>query len=369
MTLKVLHTESSPGWGGQENRILNESIGLKKLGVKVYILCQPESMLSKKASQAGLEVFTYPMRKSYDLKAIYFTLKLIKKLGVDVVNTHSGKDSYIAGIAGKLSTKHPLIVRTRHLALPITSTFSYKYLADIVVTVSEYVKNYLISKGISSRKVFAVATGVDIEKFAPDRIKATVKAELGLKEDTPLIGTVAVLRKKKGHHILIQAIPEVLKSFPEAVFIFAGDGPQRKNIEAQILKYGISNNVIMLGHRDDIPNILSSIDVFVLPTEQEALGTSFLEAMAMCKPVIGSDVDGVREVIDDGVNGFLVPSGDAKALARKIIELISDRQKAAKMGIEGRKKVETKYTIERMCKTMFDLYENYLKTKSNYQKS
>ncbi|WP_353685894.1 glycosyltransferase [Thermodesulfovibrio sp. 3462-1] len=105
MFIKILHTESSPGWGGQENRILNESIGLQKLGAKVYILCQPESKLAEKAKEAGIEVFTSPMRKSYDLKAIYNTARLINKLNIDVVNTHSGKDSYIGGFAGKLSKK------------------------------------------------------------------------------------------------------------------------------------------------------------------------------------------------------------------------------------------------------------------------
>lgn len=356
MPLTVLHTESSPGWGGQENRILNESIGLQKLGVKVYILCQPESTLARKAREAGIESFTYPMRKSYDIKAIYYILKLIKKLNIDVINTHSGKDSYIAGFAGKFSFNRPLIVRTRHLALPITSTFSYKYLADIVVTVSEYVKNYLIKKGIDPKKIFAVPTGVNLEKFAPDRVKALLRAELKLKEDVPLIGTVAVLRRKKGHHLLIEAIPKVLKHIPNAVFVFVGEGPQRKNIEDKIRQYGISENVIMLGHRDDIPEILKSIDIFVLPTQQEALGTSFLEAMAMCKPVIGSDVDGVREVVDDGVNGYLVPPENASALAEFIIKLLKDKKRAIQMGIEGRKKVENKYTVEKMCQGMLELY-------------
>lgn len=361
MSLKILHTESSSGWGGQENRILNEAVGLKRLGAEVYILCQPESILSKKAKEAGIEVFTYPMKKSYDVKAIYHTVRLINKLKIDVVNTHSGKDTYIAGFAGKLSKKRPLIVRTRHLALPVTSTFSYKYLADIVVTVSEYVKSYLVSKGIDSGKVFAVPTGIDIEKFNPDRVKASLRQELGFGDNIPLIGTVSVLRKKKGHHILIDAIPEVLKSVPEAVFIFVGEGPQRKNIEDKIKQYGISKSVIMLGHREDVPEILKSIDIFVLPTLQEALGTSFIEAMAMGKPVIGSDVDGVREVIADGVNGYLIQPNDAAALADKIIELLINKGKWIKMGIEGRKIVENKYTIEKMCKGMLEVYTSNLK--------
>lgn len=359
MPIKILHTESSPGWGGQENRILNEALGLEKLGAKVYILCQPESILFKKASEAGVEVFTYPMRKSYDIKAIYYTMRLIKKLQIDVINTHSGKDTYIGGIAGKLSRRNPLIVRTRHLALPITSTFSYKYLSDVVVTVSEYVRNYLISKGIHPQKVFAVSTGIDIEKFNPDKVKVTLREELQLNKEIPLIGTVGVLRKKKGHHILLEAIPRVLKEFPQACFVLVGDGPQRKNIEDKIKELKLYKNVLMLGHRDDVPQILKSIDLFVLPTLQEALGTSFLEAMAMGKPVIGSDVDGVREVIDDGINGYLIPPDKPDILSKKIIELLKNPQKASQMGQAGRKKIQSKYTLEHMCQEMFNLYSKY----------
>ncbi len=359
MSIKILHTESSPGWGGQENRILKEALGVKKLGASVYILCQPESILSKKAKQANIEVFTFPMRKSYDIKAIYYTMKLIKKLDIDIINTHSGKDSYIAGIAGKLSKKHPLIVRTRHLALPITSTFSYKYISDIVVTTSEYVKQYLIHKGIPEKKVFAIPTGIDLSIFNPKEVKGNLKNELGLNNDIPLVGTVAVLRKKKGHHILIEAIPHVLKRIPETVFVFVGDGPQRKNIEEKIKEYKLTKNVILLGHRDDVPQILKSIDLFVLPTLQEALGGAIIEAMAMEKAVIGSDVDGVREVIDDGINGYLVPLEDSVALAERIIELLTNRQKAEDFGIQGRKKVASKYTIEKMCRGMLEIYLKY----------
>lgn len=153
-----------------------------------------------------------------------------------------------------------------------------------------------------------------------------------------MIGTVAVLRKKKGHHLLIDAIPKVLKIIPEAVFIFVGDGPQRKNIEEKIRQYGFSKNVIMLGHRDDIPEILKSIDVIVIPAQQEALGISFIEATAMEKPVIGSDIDGVREVINDGINGYFVPSNQPDLFAAKILEILNNRNIAHKMGQEGRKK-------------------------------
>ncbi len=362
--LTILHTESSEGWGGQENRTLLESKGMKNLGVRVIILCQPDSFLSRRAVAEDIEVRICTMKKSYDIRAIQYILKLIKDENINVINTHSGKDSLLAGIAGRLSTRKPVIVRTRHLALPITSKTTYSVLPHKVVTVSEYVRQYLISEGISPDKVVAIPTGIDTSRFDPEKVDGELKQELGLKPEIPLVGTIAILRKKKGHYILLEAIPLILKKIPDAAFVFAGSGPQKENIVTKIEQLGLSHKVFMLGLRKDIPDILKSIDIFVLPTLQEALGTSFIEAMAMEKPVIGTNVGGVGEVIKDGINGYLVEPNNPHALAEAIIMALQDKEKLSVMGKEGRKIVEQNYTAEKMCKKMYDLYSSLLKDKT-----
>ena len=354
--ITVLHTESSTGWGGQETRTFHESIGMKKLGVKIIVLCQPDSELGKKAKAAGIDVLTCRMKKSYDIFTISRIMKLIKEESVDIVNTHSGRDTLLAGIAGKLSRRKPAIVRTRHLALPITSKFTYNVLAHKIVTVSEYVRNYLISEGISPSKIAAVHTCVDINKFDPEKAKNGLRKELGLDAATPIVGTVSILRRKKGHHILLDAIPEILKEVPEAVFVFAGNGPQEENILNKIKALELEGKVFMLGLRHDIPDILRSIDLFVLPTLQEALGTSFIEAMAMEKPVIGTDVGGVGEVIKDGVNGYMVKASDPSDLAGTIIKVLKADQRGKMMGMQGRRMVLKNFSAEKMCEQMFALY-------------
>jgi glycosyltransferase involved in cell wall biosynthesis len=248
--------------------------------------------------------------------------------------------------------------------MPITSRFTYNFLSDKIVTVSEYVRQYLISEGISSEKITAIPTGIDPEQFSPDKAAAVLREELKLSPDIPLVGTIAILRRKKGHHVLLNAIPLVLEKIPEAVFIFAGDGPQKQNILNRISELGLLNKVVMLGLRKDIPDILKSIDVFVLPTLQEALGTSFLEAMAMGKPVIGTNVGGVGEVIKDGVNGYLVEPDNPVALADAIIKMFRDKEKAGQMGIEGRKIAKQDFSLEKMREGMFALYSSLLGNKN-----
>ncbi len=358
--ITILHTESSTGWGGQENRTLQECIGLKKLGARAIILCQPESVLGKRALAEGVEVRTRAMRKSYDLSAIRYILKLIKTEKIDVISTHSGRDSLLAGIAGRLSGKKPRIVRTRHLALPITSRITYSLLPHKVVTVSEYVRQYLIKEGVSPEKILAVPTGIDLNRFDPEKIVDGLRQELKLGQDIPIVGTIAILRYRKGHHILLDSVPLVAEKIPQAVFVFAGNGPQKENIINKIQSMGISDRIFMLGLRSDIPEILKSIDLFVLPTLQEALGTSFLEAMAMGKPVIGTNVDGVGEVIENGRNGYLVEPNNPSALAETIIKALQDKDGARTMGIEGRKMVRQNYTVEKMYKSMYALYSSLM---------
>ena len=334
--LTILHTESSTGWGGQENRTLQECIGLKKLGARAIILCQSESVLGKKALAEGAEVRTCAMRKSYDLSAIRYILKLIRTEKIDVISTHSGRDSLLAGLAGRLSGKKPRIVRTRHLALPITSRITYSLLPHKVVTVSEYVRQYLIKEGVSPEKVLAVPTGIDLTRFDPEKTVDGLRQELNLGQDVPIVGTIAILRYRKGHHILLDSIPLVAEKIPQAVFVFAGNGPQKENIINKIQSMGISD------------------------TLQEALGTSFLEAMAMGKPVIGTNVDGVGEVIENGRNGYLVEPNNPSALAETIIKALQDKDGAKTMGIEGRKMVRQNYTVEKMYKSMYALYSSLI---------
>lgn len=356
--LTILHTESSLGWGGQENRTLHECLGLKKLGVRVIILCKPCSSLGERARAAGLEVVTHPMRANYDLSALRFIMGLIRKESVDVVSTHSGDDSFLGAIAGRLSRRRPAIVRTRHLALPITSRATYSHFPHMVVTVSEHVRRYLVEdKGLKADRVVAVPTGIDITTFDPDSAPDTLRDELGVGPEVPLVGIVAILRIKKGHRVLLEAVPRVLEEVPEALFVFAGDGPQRSNIERKIRELGLDGSVRLLGLRKDVPAVLKGIDLFVLPTFEEALGTSIVEASAMGKPVVATRVGGVPEVLREGETGLLVEPEDPVGLAEAVVRLLKDRPLMESMGKKGRRLVEKEYTTERMVERMYGLYK------------
>lgn len=357
MSLAVLHTESSLGWGGQENRILNEMLGLRALGHRSVVACQPRAKLGQRAREAGFEVHELRMRNALDLAAVLGLRRLMRGAGIDVVNTHSGRDTQLAGVAARsLGRGRPRIVRTRHLALPITSRFGYATLPDEVVTVSAFVAAYLRSAGVPAGRLSVVPTGVDLGRYQPDPAGGGLRDELGLRPGTPLVGTVAILRFKKGHADLLEAVPAVLASFRDAHFVFAGDGPQRENLERRIAELALQDRVHLLGLRRDVNNVLQSLDLFVLPTHQEALGTAFIEAAALGLPTVGSRVDGVPEVVADGESGLLVPPQDSAALAAAINQLLGDPARRQAMGRVGRQRVETLFSREAMARGMEAVY-------------
>ena len=339
---------------------MRECLGIGKLGARTMVLCPPEAELGRRAESAGIEVFPCPMRKSYDIAAVRTILRVLREEAVDIVNTHSGRDSILAGVAARLSRRRPVVVRTRHLAMPITSRISYAYLPHRVVTVSGYVKEYLVREGVPGERIVVVPTGIETGRFADGAAPANLREELGLPPDVLLVGAVAVLRNKKGLRFLLEAAPSVLARFPRTVFLIVGTGPQEENLRNAIVSMGLSGSVRMLGHREDVPNVLLSLDLFVLPTVQEALGTAFLEAMATGRAVVGCRVGGVPEVVEEGKTGLLVPPEDPAALAEAILTLLADGELRARMGAAGRQSVMARYSVEEMCRRMWEVYRSLL---------
>lgn len=359
--MRILHTESSTGWGGQENRTLNELVTMRQRGHELAVVSRPGARILERATEAGFQTFAVDMRGAVDFPAIFKLRSVIKRFGAEIVNTHSGRDTQLAGMAARsILGRRPRIVRTRHLALPITSKFSYSVLPDHVVTVSKYVENYLVEAGVPRQQITTVATGVDFARYDRSTVAGNLRAELGLAADTLLIGTVAILRAKKGHAEILDAAPSVLQRFPQAHFVFAGDGPQTANLQARIAAEGLSGRVHLLGLRRDVTNVLASLDVFVLPTHQEALGTAFIEAGAMGLPAVATRVDGVPEVIIDGETGLLVPAQDGRALVDPLCRLLADPIYRQGMGANAREFVHRKFAREVMAQGMERLYQHLL---------
>ncbi|TDY16671.1 glycosyltransferase involved in cell wall biosynthesis [Paraburkholderia sp. BL6665CI2N2] len=350
--LRVLHSESSRGWGGQEVRTLKEMIALRALGHDVQLVCPEDATIGIRLKAEGFTVHHARMRGGADVLSMRTIRLLLDRGHFDVLNTHSGHDSLIAGMAGRLAGT-PLIVRTRHLALPITSLATYNWIPHCVVAVSHYVRNYLISAGMQESRVETIYDGI----VKPEPLAhSTLRDELGLDPETVIAGIVAMLRGNKGHQDLIAAVKPLMSDRPHLHLVIAGEGGEFDKLRSIIGGLGLSHRIHLLGFRKDINNVLRGCDLFVLPTHQEALGQAFIEAMAMGLPVIGTHVDGVPELIDSGVNGLLVPPHDIEALRGALTRLIDDAPLRARFGLAGRIKTDSNFTVETMASETVDLY-------------
>jgi glycosyltransferase involved in cell wall biosynthesis len=178
----------------------------------------------------------------------------------------------------------------------------------------------------------------------------------------PLIGAVSVIRSWKGLDYLVKAVPGVLKEMPEARFIVTGDGPHRNTLEKTIKETGVEDKVYLLGHREGIVNILSSIDVLVHPSyANEGVPQTILQAMAMKKPVIATDLPPLKEVVIEGETGILVPVKNPEAIAAGIIRLLRDKELSGRFGENGRKLAVSSYTFNGMLDKLESLYRGTVK--------
>ncbi len=361
--ITVLHTESSLGWGGQERRTLRELVGLSRETFRPLLACQAESRIGEEGRKQGIHVESVKIRGNLDLIAAVRFLWICHRFSVDIVHTHSTADSWSASAAARLSPRRPKIVRTRHLSAAFHNRWIYTFMADRVVTVGGSTRQYMIQeKGIPAKKVLTIPTGVDLTVFDPGRIRENLREELGIPADAPVFGTVSVFRRLKGHQSLLEAAREILGAVPQARLLLAGEGPQEKNIRKKIEELGIGEAVILPGPQNDIPRFLNTLDVFVFPSLQEALGTAVLEALAMKKAVVASRVGGIPEIIEEGRTGLLIDPQKPSAIAEKVIGLLQNPELRRQMGEQGRRMVETHYDNRLMVRRMEELYRELLGT-------
>jgi glycosyltransferase involved in cell wall biosynthesis len=358
---RILHSESSRGWGGQEVRVFAELEWMRAQGHWVALAAHPESKIAARAQEAGM--LFYPLRTHKALLPFEVARLAvwIARHRVDVVNTHSSNDGWLAGLAARLAVR-PILIRSRHIEVDYPNRFwsglAFRHLPDHVITTSQRIADRFVAElGLKRERVSCISTGVDLAKYHPG-VTGTLRQELGLAPETALVGMISVLRSWKGHITLLDAAGRVLEKAKGPVhFVIAGDGPGRVELEGRIADSGWGKNITLLGHRADVPNVLASLDVLVLPSyAHEGIPQIILQAQAMARAVVATKVGGIPEVVEDGVTGLLIPPRDATVLAEKIAMLLADPGLRARFGVTARAKIEEKHSLNAMGERLLRLY-------------
>ena len=306
--LHIVHTESSCGWGGQELRILVESRGMIARGHRVTLLAPVAARIFAEASRYRVPVIALPIEKKR-LGAIGALRDWLRAHRVDVINTHSSTDSWVAALAWA-SLKHaPPIVRTRHISAPvpenIASRWLYRRACSYIVTTGASLRDALVARlRLDPSRVLSIPTGIDTAAFHPptERERRVARAAIGAGDDDYIVGIVATLRSWKGHRYLIEGFADALRSTSDGAankmrLMIVGDGPQRQALEALVDTLELRTHVRFAGNQPNVIAWLHAMDLFVLPSyANEGVPQAILQAMGCGVPVITTDAGAIAEV-------------------------------------------------------------------------
>jgi len=369
--------------GGTRRHIGDLSAGLARRGFDVTLVASAERDPSfrddlARLTGAGVNVVELPMvrevRPLVDARHQAALVGLFRREPFDLIHSHSSKAGALARFAARLARSKARIVHTPHtFAFQFADHFSSRkqqfFLAvervlgrrtDRLVHVSESERRDAAEFGVvRPDRAVVIPNGIDPTAFA-EADGAGVRAELGLAREVPLVGTVGLLNAAKGHGDLIDAAVLVRERIPDCVFVIAGEGELRGELEERIHARGLGDAFRLIGYRNDVPEVVAALDLFVLPSLWEGLPYVVIEAMAAGKAVVATDVNGSRDLVGDGETGLLVPTEDAEKLAAAIVALMGDDERRRVFGAAGLARAAASYSVDAMLDGYQDLYGELL---------
>jgi len=364
----ILQLISTEGYYGAESMLLTLARTLSALGcgsiVGVFRDARSHNgELETRAAQLGLPVQTVPCSGRWDWKTVGRVRELVEAHGVDVLHTH-GYKADVYGCAAAWPNRVALVATCHNWPsrLPIMRAYAaidrvaLRHF-DRVATASGPVTEILCRWKVPAHKLITIPNGVDMEPFRePSRL---LRKELGAGSER-LVGFVGRLVPDKGGALLLSAAQNVLAVYPNAKFVFVGDGPARAEWEALAISLGIASKVVFAGRRDDMPAVYASLDIVVLPSFNEAMPMCLLEALAAARPVVATTVGAIPKVIVPGVTGLLCEPGDANALSMAILRLLRDPELGRTLGNHGRAHVARSFAAEVVGRSYVGLYQEAL---------
>lgn len=365
--MSLFQIDAGKEWrGGQRQSLfLAKELQKKSYSFKFYV--QPGSPLYKRAREADLPVVPLRMRSETDVWAILRLAMGMKRFGCQLVHCHDAHSVAVGSAAASLS-KVPLRVVSRNVDFPLKKNFfsqmKYNKNIDVIIAVSKGIKKVLVDGGIDSSLVKVIPDGIDYSPFEEAASSRYLRKELNFGPDDFLVGIVAHLADHKGHKYLIKATEILKEKAPRIKVIIVGEGPLRMELDTMVKRIHVEDMVFFLGFREDVPQILASLDLFVLSSHLEGMGSSILDAMASRLPVVATRVGGIPEVVVNGETGLLVPPKSPTALAKAILRIYADRKLGKCLGQKGYQVVHQKFSAEAMAAKVIMEYERLARLKN-----
>jgi glycosyltransferase involved in cell wall biosynthesis len=344
--LKILHIDPEKNWGGGETQVLGLLTHLAARGHYNDLLAHPGGVLFARCQSLNIRTRPIVMRNDLDVRCIAGLRRLISEMNYDIVHLHT-KRAHTLALWFPRRHGRPKYVVTRRMDYPEARNWYthilYNRRVDGVVAISQTVANVLIGAGVDKERIQIISSGIDPLVFE------NIDAQTADSDNTTVVGCLAGLEERKGHQFLLEAGALLKADGLKIHYRIAGDGPRRAQLEKDVARLRLSDDVIFLGFITNTTEFLAGIDVLVMPSLYEGLGVAALEAMAAGKPIVATRVGGLAESVLDGLTGLLVPPRDAPALAGAIAKLARSRSLARSLGNRGRERVRQHFSLENMA--------------------
>jgi len=356
--IKVIHLDTEPNWRGGQQQAIYLFEGMLKRGYETLFFCKPESALHKYIRENNLPHKSLALRNEIDILSAHKLAKFAKENKYNIIHCHNSHSLSIALIA-KLFNNSLNIIASRRVFFPISNNIlsKYKYNSKNVkkiVCVSNAVKELMIKTGVDTNKLSVIHSGIDLNKFQYSN-GDSVKSRYNL-DNSIVIGTVAAFTSDKDYPNLIEAAALICERYDNVIFLALGEGTLLENMKLLAQANHLNDKFIFAGHRKDVGDYLKAMDIFVLASKKEGLGTSILDAMSVGLPIIATDTGGIPEAVENDYNGLLVPPKNHKSLAEAILKLTENQQLRANYGNNSLLKVKD-FDIENTIKQNINLYE------------
>ena len=361
--LRIIHTEASPHWGGQEIRIFEEMKWFREQGHELILVAPDNGTLYQRCKDAGFEVISIYFTKPKLLLNIFKMLFIIWSIKPNMIGTHSSTDSWVALIASYI-LRTQIRIRYRHVTTKIKNNIlnrlQYTKLCNTVFTTANCI-NINLKKMFCINRVFCVPTPIAIPEKMPEKelCRNIIRKKLNLPRSSILIGQVSVIRSWKGHEILIQAFEQVVKSRPNIHVLFIGDGPHFNDVKCLINDKKLESNIHMMGYREDIWTIIRSLEIMLLAsTKNEAIPQSLLQAMYAEIPIIASDVGGIPEIIKNKNTGLLVKNNSINEYTLCVSKLLDNQEYSSRLAKNAKIFVSNDFLWEKTGMKMIKAINN-----------
>ncbi|MCX5693993.1 MAG: glycosyltransferase family 4 protein [Candidatus Omnitrophica bacterium] len=353
--MNILFIANHLNVGGITSYLFTLASGLKNKGHEVY-LASSGGELEEKFIQSGIKILKVSLKTKNEVSPkIFFSFwklkKIIRKYNIDLIHSHSRTTQVLGDWLGRVLVK-PHIFTCHGFFKPKLFRRIFGCWGRKVIVISQQVKEHLIADfKLNENKISVIHNGIDTKKFGDYSRRDNLRAQLGMQNDF-IVGIIARLSDVKGHIYLIQALPQVMKKFPNTKLLIVGQGKTRDVLFKKSRDLGLEQNIIFIPEAKNTQELLAAMDIFVMPSLQEGLGLALMEAMAQGLAVVGSAVGGIKTLIQDKQNGLLVEPANVAALSQAIIVLLGDLQLRRNLGAQARKFICANFSqVEMVDKT------------------